>query len=146
MTIPMVMLITFMVEKIMLKASSLGYIVVLKHYHDLKFTTKLCLCCTSLAYNIMYDHCYSQLKTKFFYCTILYLTPIWNVQGGIEIIHMFHTLYFFLLFHSKISNECKLKNTWNWKGKHGLYWMKLLTCGSLLTTMQSQLIWDYKNH
>jgi hypothetical protein len=93
----MVVLITFMVEKIMLKASGLGYIVVLKHYHDLKFTTKLCLCYRSLAFSIMYDHWYYMLKTKFLDCTILYLIPIWNVQGGFETIHMFHTLYVFPL-------------------------------------------------
>jgi hypothetical protein len=81
----------------MLKASGLGYIVVLKHYHDLKFTTKLCLCCTNLVSSIMYDHCYSRLKTKFFDCIILYLIPIWNVQGGLETSHMIHTFYVFPL-------------------------------------------------
>ncbi len=97
----MVVLITFMVEKIMLKASGLGYIVLLKHYHDLKFTTKLCLCCTSLVSNIMYDHCYFRLKTKFLDCTILYLIPIWNVQRRLETIHMFHILYVFPLVQFK---------------------------------------------
>jgi hypothetical protein len=89
----MVVLITFMVEKIMLKASGLGYIAVFKTIS----TTKLCLHCTSLTFSIMYDHCYSRLKTKFLDCTILCLIPIWNVQGGLEAIHMFHTLYVFPL-------------------------------------------------
>jgi len=115
----MVVLITFMGEKIMLKASGLGYIVVLKHYHDLKFTTKLCLCCTNLVSSIMYDHCYSRLKTKFFDCIILYLIPIWNVQGGLETSHMFHTFYVFPLvpFKNKkwvqVEKHMKLKReTW----------------------------------
>ncbi len=93
---------------------------------------KLYLCCTGLSSGIVYSLCYWE-KPRFLECNVLYLMMcgMFSLQGGLDTVHMFQSLMFFLLLHSKTKNDFMLKNSWEWKDNHCLYWMKLPNPGSV---------------
>jgi hypothetical protein len=72
-------------------------------------------------------------ETKVSSCNVLYLMMcgMFSLQGGLETVHMFQSLMFFLLLHSKTKNDFTLKNSWEWKDNQCLYWMKLPNPGSV---------------